>query len=68
MESQIKVWQIKSTIGQPPKIVKVVRALGLKGFGETRTHKDNNCIRGMINKVPHLVAYELIAAGKKASK
>ena len=68
MESKIKVWQIKSTIGQAPRNIKVVRALGLRGFGQTRVHKDNNCIRGMINAVPHLVGYELIASDKKASK
>ena len=58
--SSIKVRQIRSTIGVPSKLGKVVRALGLKKIGQEKVHKDNNCIRGMINKVPHLVSYELV--------
>jgi len=56
---QIIVKQTRSTIGTPDKLVKVVRGLGLRGIGQVKIHKDNNCIRGMINKVKHLVSYEL---------
>ena len=58
--SSIKVRQVRSTIGVPSKLGKVVKALGLGKIGQEKIHKDNNCIRGMINKVPHLVSYELI--------
>ena len=58
--ASIKVKQIRSTIGQPTKQRLVVRGLGLRGIGKTNTVKDNNCTRGMINKVKHLVSYELI--------
>ena len=57
--SQIIVKLKKSTISEPEKIRKVVHALGLTRIGNTATHKDNNCIRGMVNKVKHLVSYEL---------
>ena len=56
---QIIVKQTRSTIGQSFRNIRVVRALGLRGIGKTKVHKDNNCIRGMVNKVKHLVSYEL---------
>jgi large subunit ribosomal protein L30 len=57
--SQLIVTQKKSLISEPESIRKVVRALGLRGVGHVKTHKDNNCIRGMVNKVKHLVSAEL---------
>lgn len=58
--SKIRVWQKRSVIGSPPQLRKVVRGLGLRKFGQVRELPDNNCVRGMVNKVKHLVAYELI--------
>ena len=58
---KIKVRQTKGLITQTQKTRRVVRALGLGKIGRERVHKDNNCIRGMINKVRHLVSYELIS-------
>lgn len=57
--SQITVRQVKSTIGCPENQRKVIQALGLGKIGNERVHKDNNCTRGMINKVSHLVEYKL---------
>ena len=57
--STIKVKLTKSTIGQPKKLRLVVRALGLTKMHRVKELKDNNCTRGMINKVNHLVSYEL---------
>ena len=34
---------------------KVVRALGLRKFGSSVVHEDSPVIRGMVNKVHHLV-------------
>jgi large subunit ribosomal protein L30 len=59
--AQIVVRQKRSLISEPESIRKVVLALGLGRVGRVVTHKDNNCIRGMINKVKHLVSYELKA-------
>ncbi len=58
---QIKVRQKKSVIGQSQALRRVVKSLGLKGINSEKIHKDNNCIRGMINKVIHLVDYELMS-------
>ena len=57
--AQIVVKQRRSLISEPESIRKVVLALGLGRINKTKTHKDNNCIRGMLNKVKHLVSYEL---------
>ncbi len=57
--SEIVVKQIRSLIGQSEANRKVVKGLGLRRIGHTKAHKDNNCIRGMINKVKHLITYEL---------
>ncbi len=59
--SQLVVRQERSLISEPEKIRKVVKALGLRKVGSTVVHKDNNCIRGMVNKVRHLVSVELKA-------
>lgn len=56
----IIVKQKKSLISEPEKICRVVKGLGLGKLNATKKHKDNNCIRGMVNKVKHLVSYELV--------
>ena len=53
--SQIVIKQTRSLISEPEKIRKVAKALGLGRIGTTKTHKDNNCIRGKINKVSYIV-------------
>lgn len=55
----IVVRQKKSLISEPESMRKIVKALGLRGVGMVREHRDNNCIRGMINKVRHLVSFEI---------
>ncbi|MBF0713140.1 MULTISPECIES: 50S ribosomal protein L30 [unclassified Gemella] len=54
----LKVTLTRSTIGRPEKQRKVVQALGLRKMHQTVEHKDNAAIRGMINKVSHLVTVE----------
>lgn len=57
--SKITVRQKVSCIGHPDSVRLVLRGLGLRRVGAVKTHKDTNCIRGMINKVKHMVVYEL---------
>ena len=59
--SKIKVKQTRSMIGVSKDLEKIVKSLGLKGIGSEKLHKDNNCIRGMVNKVIHLIDYELVS-------
>jgi large subunit ribosomal protein L30 len=52
---KIKVTQVRSTINRPEKQKLVIKSLGLGRPGRSRIHDDNPCIRGMINKVSHMV-------------
>ena len=52
----LTVRQVRSTIGVKPKTRATMRALGLRGIGQTNTLPDRPEIRGMIARVPHLVA------------
>jgi large subunit ribosomal protein L30 len=58
MAAQLKVTQVRSCIGTKPKHRGTLRALGLGRIGKTRTLPDRPEIRGMIARVPHLVAVE----------
>ena len=57
---QIRITQKRSLIGQPQKMRRVVRSLGLRRISDQAVLRDNNCIRGMINKAIHLLSYELL--------
>ncbi|MBE5741659.1 MAG: 50S ribosomal protein L30 [Clostridiales bacterium] len=54
----IKVTLVKSATGFDKRQAKVVEALGFKKLGQTRVLPDNNCIRGSIFKVKHLLKVE----------
>ncbi len=58
--SQLKVTQIRSGIGAKPKTRGTLRALGLRGIGQTNTLPDRPEIRGMIARVPTLVTVETV--------
>ena len=52
------VTQTRSTIGTKPKQRGTLRALGLGRIGRSNTLPDRPEIRGMIDRVPHLVSVE----------
>jgi large subunit ribosomal protein L30 len=54
----IKVTWERSGINQREDQKRTIRALGLRRLGQTVEHEDNRTIRGMINKVRHLVVVE----------
>lgn len=54
----LKVTLVKSSIGYPERQKRTVRALGLRKMGHTVEHTDTPVIRGMIDKVSHLVKVE----------
>ena len=60
--SQLKVTQVKSGIGAKPKQRGTLRALCLGRSGKTNTLPDRPEIRGMVNKVPHLVTCEEVSS------
>ncbi len=52
---KIKVKLVKSLIGSSESQKKVVKALGLTKVNQTIEHNDSATIRGMMNKISHLV-------------
>ena len=54
----LKVTLVKSPIGYAERQKRTVRALGLRRLQQSVEHPDSDSVRGMINKVPHLVAVE----------
>jgi len=56
--AQLKVTLVKSTIASIPKHKKTVEALGLRKVNASNIHQDNEAIRGMLQKVRHLVKVE----------
>jgi large subunit ribosomal protein L30 len=51
----LTVRQVRSAIGAKPKTRGTLRALGLRGVGQSNTLPDRPEIRGMLARVPHLV-------------
>tara|TARA_B100001996_G_C18245861_1_gene433392 strand:- start:149 stop:337 length:189 start_codon:yes stop_codon:yes gene_type:complete len=54
----IFITQIKSGIGYRKKAKDTLRALGLRKMNQTIEKKDTPSIRGMINKISHLLKVE----------
>lgn len=57
---QLKVTLKKSGIGYPERQKKTLLGLGLKKLNYTKVLNDTPAIRGMINKVSHLVVVESV--------
>lgn len=58
MAGLIRVTQVRSGIGRPPKQRKTLRGLGLTRMNKTVEVEDTPCTRGMILKIQHLVKVE----------
>ena len=58
--AKLKVTLVKSVIGCKQDQIATVAALGLKKIRDVKEHEDNPQIRGMVNKVCHLVKVEEI--------
>jgi len=56
MSNQLEITLKRSVIGRNEKQLKTVRTLGLKKVNDTVVHNDTPAVRGMINKVSHLIA------------
>jgi large subunit ribosomal protein L30 len=54
--STIKIKLIRSTIGRPGKHKKIIRSLGLTKINQVVERPDDASFRGMVAKVPHLLA------------
>lgn len=60
MAKKLEITLVKSLIGRPEKQRITVRTLGLRKTNQTVVQPDNPAIRGMVNKVSHLVSVKEI--------
>ncbi|HKB86780.1 MAG TPA: 50S ribosomal protein L30 [Ignavibacteriaceae bacterium] len=60
MMSKLKITQIRSIIDRPQRQKLTIEALGLGRPNWVKIHNDTPQIRGMVNKVIHLVKVEEI--------
>jgi len=56
--AKLKITQIRSTIKRQEKQKRTIAALGLRRLHQTVIHQDTPQIRGMIDKVSHLLKVE----------
>ena len=56
--AKLSITWVKSGIGYPGDQKKTLKALGFRRLNQSVTHNDSAPIRGMINKVRHLVKVE----------
>lgn len=56
---KLKITLKRSPIGYNETQKRTVRALGLRKLHQTVIHEDNPSIRGMLQRIPHLVQVEV---------
>ncbi len=62
MAKKLKITQVRSVINRSQKQRGTIDALGIKRMNHTVIQDDNSVIRGMVNKVIHLVKVEEVEA------
>ena len=60
MAKKIKIIQTKSCIGYNKKTKATMKALGLKRLNSCVIINDNEALRGMVNKVSHLIKVDKV--------
>jgi large subunit ribosomal protein L30 len=58
----LRITLVRSTIGRPADQGRTVASLGLRKLNATVDRPDNPSIRGMVNKIRHLVKVEELRA------
>jgi len=56
--AQLRITQVKSAIRRPANQKRTLEALGLRRLHQTVVHQETPQIRGMLDKVNHLVRVE----------
>jgi len=56
--SKLRITWVKSGIGYEKRQRETLRSLGFHRLNQSVVHEDTNSVRGMINKVRHLVRVE----------
>ncbi len=58
MGKKLKITQVRSAIGRIEKQKATIKALGISKRGRSVVHDDTPVIRGMVDKVNHLVTVQ----------
>jgi len=61
--AQLEITWMRSCIGRPQSQRRIIRSLGLRRLRHSVVHADTPTIRGMVNKVSHLVSVKEVDAG-----
>ncbi len=56
--ARLQITWVKSGIGYKEDQKRTIKALGLRRLNQTVSHDDSAAVRGMINKVRHMVKVE----------
>ena len=56
--AQLKITWVKSGIGRPQNQRRIIQSLGLRRLNQSVVHNDSPTIRGMVQKVIHLLKVE----------
>ncbi|MEG0807155.1 MAG: 50S ribosomal protein L30 [Alistipes sp.] len=65
--ARLKITQVRSRIGATARQCKNLDALGLKKINASVEHDDSDIIKGMVERVKHLVNVETIVEKKVAA-
>ena len=65
--ARLKITQVKSRIGATAQQRKNLDALGLRKIRQSVEHEDSVIIKGMLERVKHLVKVEEVAVKKAAA-
>lgn len=57
-QKMLKITLVKSTIGAVPKVKATALSMGLRKLNKTITLPDNQCTRGQIQQIKHLIKVE----------
>ncbi|MCS7260020.1 MAG: 50S ribosomal protein L30 [Anaerolineae bacterium] len=63
---RLRITWTKSAIGYSERQKRTIRALGLRRLGQTVEHEDTPVIRGMLDKVRHLVQVQEVSVYEAA--
>ncbi len=59
---RLRITLVRSVIGRPGDQARTVESLGLRRLHQTVEREDSAAIRGMVNKIKHLVTVEEVAS------
>jgi large subunit ribosomal protein L30 len=60
-QGSLRITLVRSVIGRPPDQAATVRSLGLRRLNQTVERPDTPAVRGMVNKIDHLVSVEEVS-------